>query len=532
MIGNSTTLKLPKFNIRIILLACFLLSGIMLIHLFPPLYMTFPQPMYLTLHIILEFLSVVISVTVFIVAWYNFQQTENISELVICLTFLSLSIINFAHGLSYDGMPDFFTSNSANKASTYWIFSRVIRAVGMLAAVATVSLYPKRKVNPVVWMILTIIVVSAILVIVAGYPQSLPYMYFEEEKRQTELKVFFEYIGILIEAGALIILVFRKKRDMYRPFLETSLILLIFSSIAFTLYSSAFDTYNLIGHVYMIAAFVFILRGLFVGSVVKLYEANRILQEQKRKLGEINSQLAMVNQMKSDFLANTNHELRTPLTAIIAFTELLMDESTGPLNPVQRDYLNEISESGLRLLVDINNLLDHSKVEGGQMKLHTEKLMPGEVIAQAVRQMKPIFLQKQQHLTVSPGEGLPTIEADREKVLKILINLLSNASKFTSSGGVIIISTSITDDRDSVVISVSDDGPGLQNEEAEHVFEKFYQGIGRAQQQGTGLGLNLVKHFVELHGGQVWVVGGQSRGCTFSFSVPVNGVNVVNGEVS
>ena len=512
-----------KFNLMLIILSFVLLAGILLVYFFPLLYMVIPVPVYLTFHTILEFSSVVVSIAVFIVAWYNFRQTHSKRELIICLTFLAVGIIDFAHALSYQGMPEFFTPNSANKASTYWVFGRLIQAVGLLTAVLVKPGKPKKIVNPVSYLLFTIVSVVGVLVFVAVDVRQLPEMY-REGLGQTSIKIISEYIVILIHAITFIYLFSRKKMKAAERHIEAALLLGIFSEIAFILYSSAYDTYNLIGHIYKIAAFISILRGLFIDSVVRLYQANRILQDKRRKLAELNTQLKKVNQLKTDFLANTNHELRTPLTAIIAFTELLLDEDTGPLNDIQKDYLQEVNDSSQKLLVEINNLLDLTKLEAGQMKVYRQLTPFHEVVSEVLRQLNPIFKQKQQQVTVKFADRLPNIPIDREKVKKVMVNLLSNAHKFSPAGESISVDAALSENRNYVIVNVKDYGIGFAEEQVAHIFDKFYQIEGSLipQQYGTGLGLTLVKYLVELHGGSVWVSSKPGSGSTFSFKIPVN----------
>ncbi|PKM81618.1 MAG: hypothetical protein CVU89_08990 [Firmicutes bacterium HGW-Firmicutes-14] len=513
-------------NCRLIFLIGLLMAGILAVGWVPGLFRIIDVPVFLTLHVILEFLSVVVSIAVFIVAWYNYKQTRSMYELVICLTFLSVGIIDFAHTLSYNGMPDFFTPNSVDKASAYWIIGRLVQAAGILLAVFY-STKSRIKINAVMHLVVTIALTSAALVFIAADVEILPHMY-REGYGQTRSKVVLEYVVIFLEAVSLLYLFVKGTNAQNAEYssagyLKAALVFSIFSEVAFTLYASAYDSYNLIGHIYKIGAFACILRGLFVVSLVNLYETNKVLREQKEKLAEINGQLAMVNRLKSEFLANTNHELRTPLTAIVAFAEILMDGETGPLNSTQRDYLAEINESSQRLLVEINNLLDMSKLEAGQMKVYPEMSSLDEAVSQVLRQMKPLFQQKSQQVIVSLDDNLPSILMDREKTKKVLVNLLSNANKFSPQEGEISLEAVLSDDRKSVLVCVRDDGPGLAEDQAEQVFNKFYQAEGPLMHSlsGTGIGLSLVRHFVELQGGSIWVDSQPGQGCAFCFSLPV-----------
>lgn len=513
--------KLTRFDYLMAFLFCLLAGGILAVYWFQPLYQVIPVPVYLTFHTILEFLSVVISSAVFIVTWYNFQQTGNRRELIICLTFLAVGIIDFAHALSYNGMPEFFTPNSENKASTYWIAGCLVQAFGITAAVF-IKPGSGKKVNPVGYAIFTVFFISASLFFIAVEPGFLPHMYLDGYG-QTTIKIVLEIVVILVQVFALAYMMVRKKVYFSDRYLEAALLFCVFSEVAFTLYSSAYDTYNLIGHIYKICAFIAILRGFFMASIVRLYESNKVLAEKQKDLAEINAQLQKVNQLKSDFIATTNHELRTPLTAIIAFIELLLDEQTGPLNEVQKDYLLEINEGSQKLLVEINNLLDLSKVEAGRMKVYLERTPVQDIVSQVFRQLNPIFMKKHQHVSASFAPDLPDIPMDREKVKKILVNLLSNAHKFTPESGVIQLKIDMSEDGQWVKITVSDNGIGLRRNQIATIFDKFFQ-VDESlnhEHHGTGLGLTMVKYFVELHGGRVWVVSEPGQGSTFTFTLPL-----------
>ena len=183
----------------IILLSTVLFLGILVVYWFPQLYKVLPTQDYLTLHIIIEFLSIVISVAVFIIAWYNFQQTRSLQEFVICLTFLTVGFVDFAHAMSYNGMPDFFTPNSVNKASTYWIIARLIQAVGLLVAVLVSRIRVKDRFNPLIYLIITAGLTSAALVIIAREMEFLPSMYLSGIG-QTPVKIGLEYVVMFVEA--------------------------------------------------------------------------------------------------------------------------------------------------------------------------------------------------------------------------------------------------------------------------------------------------------------------------------------------
>lgn len=513
-----------QFNRRYIyLLLVLLFSGLLLVELIPVLYVSIALPVYLTIHTVLEFMSIVVSLAVFIVAWYNYQQTSDTRELIICLTFFAVGVIDFAHTLSYNGMPAFLTDNSFNKASTYWIIARLIEGIGLLVAVTVTPHGMSRILRPAPLLLLVAVATAFVLVQVAFNINKLPTM-FLSGVGQTPLKLGLEYTVMALKTLSLGILFWRQDDQASSYYLQAAFIFGIFAEFAFSHYYSAYDTSNFIGHVYKIGAFACILRGLFVSSVVRLYENNRTLREQKKLLAEVNERLAETDRLKTEFLANTNHELRTPLTAILAFAELLLDRETGPLNETQQDYLNEIYDSGLHLLNDINNLLDLSKIESGKMELHLELTDVHDIVERGTKKIAPVLQQKGQEFISNISAEIPEVWIDEPKIGKILINLIGNANKFTPERGRISLDISLRPEKNELLFVVEDNGIGIEPEDREIIFEKFRQVDASATRvfHGTGLGLTLVKHLVELHGGRIWVENVREQGARFCFTVKTN----------
>lgn len=234
-----------------------------------------------------------------------------------------------------------------------------------------------------------------------------------------------------------------------------------------------------------------------------------------------NRELEKANRLKSEFLANMSHELRTPLNSIIGFSEVLIDGLYGEINKKQEKYLNNILISGKHLLELINTILDLSKIEAGQMKLVYEAFDLREIVEAVESVMRQQAETKNIHLGLAIDEGASLIMADRLKFKQILYNLLGNAVKFTPRGGK--VSLTVKREKDSILISVSDSGPGIREGEADLIFEAFRQSDGshRRDFQGTGLGLTLSKKFVELHGGKISLTSEEGKGSTFTFTIPV-----------
>jgi len=217
------------------------------------------------------------------------------------------------------------------------------------------------------------------------------------------------------------------------------------------------------------------------------------------ELGRLYKELENASRHKSEFLANMSHELRTPLNAVIGFSEVLQDRLFGELNEKQAEYVADIHTSGRHLLALINDILDLSKIEAGRMELQVNSVALGEVLESSVALMRERATRQGigLRLEVSPTTGV--IEADERKLKQVLFNLLTNALKFTSSGGRVEVSA--RGDGGEVVVSVHDDGVGIAAADQARIFEEFQQAGTSQMQEGTGLGLALSRRFVELHGG-------------------------------
>ena len=254
---------------------------------------------------------------------------------------------------------------------------------------------------------------------------------------------------------------------------------------------------------------------IFADQAVIAMENVRLFHEIEDK----NRQLEIANKHKSEFLANMSHELRTPLNAIIGFSEVLKDNLFGDLNVKQDEYVRDIHASGHHLLSLINEILDLSKVEAGRMELSISEFDVKNTIDNAVTLIKERAARHQLSTQVSVDKRIISFVGDERKFKQILLNLLSNAVKFTAEGGKIGVDAEPT--ADGIRVAVSDTGIGIPVEQHAAVFEAFHQVSGEytRKREGTGLGLTLVKQFVELHGGQIWLESELSKGSTFTFTL-------------
>jgi signal transduction histidine kinase len=239
-----------------------------------------------------------------------------------------------------------------------------------------------------------------------------------------------------------------------------------------------------------------------------------------REVEEKGRQLAVASRHKSQFLANMSHELRTPLNAVLGYTELILDETFGEVPEPIRDSLERARNSGQHLLGLINDVLDLSKIEAGQLTLSLADYAMEEVTQAVATGVESLAAEKKLALRVTVPSDLPPGRGDSRRIAQVLLNLVGNALKFTEAGEVRV---AVTVSDGAFVVSVTDTGPGISEADQAKIFEEFQQADSSSTRKkgGTGLGLAIAKRIVELHGGRIWVESAVGRGSTFRFALPV-----------
>jgi PAS domain S-box-containing protein len=253
----------------------------------------------------------------------------------------------------------------------------------------------------------------------------------------------------------------------------------------------------------------------------RVREATAELAEQNELLRRQAFQLEQASALKSQFLANVSHELRTPLNAIIGYTHLLLEGVSGEMIPPQRDKLNRVDSNARHLLAIINDLLDIARIESGKMPIQVERVILSELIEEVMAEVEPLIAGTSLSVTRTMAQHVPEIRTDRQKVKQIVLNLLSNALKFTPQGSV-----SILIDHDSgqeeIAVAVSDTGIGISEDNQRTIFEAFGQMDGSYVKRhgGTGLGLSICRSLAHILGGRITLLSRLGEGSTFTLFLP------------
>jgi len=255
------------------------------------------------------------------------------------------------------------------------------------------------------------------------------------------------------------------------------------------------------------------------------------LRETQEQLARQNFELKSASQAKSEFLANMSHELRTPLNAIIGFSEIIVNQSFGAIgNEQYLEYSRDINSSGNHLLGIINDILDLSKIEAGKMDLHESEVVVAEIMDSVIRIIQERAHNARVKLITRVPDNLPKLYADERSIKQMLINLLSNAVKFTEPGGRVVLAADFK--KGSILLGVADTGIGMTEEEAKIALEPFRQvdGSHTRAQEGTGLGLPLVRSLIKLHKGRFRIDSARGRGTMVTLGFPAERTIMPQGQ--
>ncbi len=265
-------------------------------------------------------------------------------------------------------------------------------------------------------------------------------------------------------------------------------------------------------------------RGELKQTLDSLANANRQLALANERLATLRAIAEEAQRAKTAFVASVSHEFRTPLNMIIGLVDLMVESPEIydiVLSPKMREDLETVHRNCEHLSNMINDVLDLTQMEAGRLALHRERVDLKSIIEGGVEAVRPLLEKKQLALQVKIPEGLPEVYCDRTRIRQVILNLMSNAARFTEAGGIKI---EVTLQDQQVLIDVTDTGPGISPRDAERIFEPFWQGTRQLWRDkgGSGLGLSISKQFIELHGGRMWFKSEPGVGTSFFFTLPIS----------
>ncbi|MDX1949743.1 MAG: HAMP domain-containing sensor histidine kinase [Rickettsiales bacterium] len=247
----------------------------------------------------------------------------------------------------------------------------------------------------------------------------------------------------------------------------------------------------------------------------------QLIEEQTEHIVKSRDEAIKANNAKSEFLANMSHELRTPMHAIISYSQMGIDKAENIEPSKLLKYFNNINTSANRLLNLVNSLLDLSKLESGKVNLYLDKILISEIADEVLNELESLIKSKAIKIKTNYSE-IPKIFLDREKIFRVIMNIISNAVKYSSNGTEIEIN--IYSNAENLFFSVIDNGQGIPENELEYIFDKFAQSSNtKTGAGGTGLGLAICSEIIKLHNGKIWAENrSDTKGAIFTFTLPVN----------
>lgn len=465
---------------------------------------------YLPIHMVLEFSAIYVSFGIFFLGALTYARVAKTSILFLSVTSLAVGLLDFAHTLSFAGMPTFITESGPNKAIYFWLASRFTDVVAVLAiAIFYERTFKYRRFAPTL-VLISLLWTALWYYLILFRIDALPVM-FTPGVGLAPLKIAIEWVAIVIALLSAGVFYWRARKtgDPLLHWLTVSAVVSAMVGYFFTLYRSVDDLYNLSGHVYKSISFSCVFFVIFKECIRKPYD----------ELRELAKVTAEASEAKVRFLANVSHEFRTPLGVISGFAGLL--QGANSLRPEERQWVTTIDKNATQLRALIDDLLDLAKVETGKITTRWVRFQVSEVIDDVILGLELLAQQKKLDLTVEYDPETPhSIKSDPLRLRQILVNLIGNAIKFTDQGGVRIRIQ--PDGPGGIRISIIDTGIGIKAAAVGRLFRAFSQVDDALTRRfgGTGLGLALSRRLAGVLGGELWLESTvPDQGSTFMVTI-------------
>lgn len=474
---------------------------------------------FLPIHTALETFSVVISILIFVIAWESKREQNYLNVTVVASGFIAVALIDFAHLLSYPGMPDFVTPANVNKSIFFWLCGRMISALCLFFLVTSRPVKYSTKSFNYVLLFLAFGVSAVIYWIGLGSVEGLPEFY-SAAYGLTSLKTNIEFSIVLVLFFSLVILVKKSKKLASTYDVENiimAIAIMMMGECLLMIYADVTDLYSLMGHIFKAWSYIYFYRALFRNGFQVPYA---LLNQKNQELEVARVQANAAYAVKSQFLANISHEVRTPMNSIMGMADLLEETK---LDEVQARYVGILKNAGEHLLKLVTDVLDLSRIEAGFLELNTEEFDLRKAIEHIEKMMAVTADKKQIQLRFSVDSQIPQkVVGDLIKFNRIVFNLVGNAIKFTDQGSVTVdFKVQSCEEKDiEIFVSVRDTGLGIPEGKIPQLFQSFSQVDSSPTRRhgGTGLGLAISRNLVEAMGGKISVQSEPGFGSVFSFS--------------
>jgi signal transduction histidine kinase len=498
----------------------------------PYMQLAWPPRYYLAVHTIVETLVAVVAFATFAVQWYAAGARLNDARArFIGTAFLAVAVLESVHILAFPGMPGLvWLESSTERGIVYWLSARLWSVGALLAAIAIPSDAKARLLRRGPLLVSTLFGVVLVLVTDRAWI-SRQEILFIEGQGLTPLKKALE---ALVAAGALVaallyVRIARRHGDRDARDLSVALGLTVLSELCFTLYARAYDSFNLLGHVYLLLASYRVFHALFVSAVLRPYERLDATRgelaarnaELHRVRGHIEGELAVtiarlqsVHEHREDLLRAVSHDLRTPLQVVLLQAERLV---RAALTPEKKRAAESIAASGRQMSAMLRDIGDSVHLESGALQLSREVVGLRPFVSDLVGVLRGAL--DTDRVWIEIPADLPAVVADPARLSRVVQNLLGNALKYSAPGTDVEVRAQQSNGE--IIVSVVDRGAGIAPEHLPRLFDRYYRGSQAGTATGLGLGLYISRLIVEAHGGRIWCESKVGEGSTFAFTLPL-----------
>jgi signal transduction histidine kinase len=499
----------------------------------PVLSQPWPQRPYLAVHIVVELLVVTASFATFSVQWYAAGARLNDARArFLGAAFLVVGIFEVAHLLAFPGMPGVpGMQSSTERGIVYWLAARGCGVVALLAALAIPPGSTARTLRRGALLAAAAACVAAVFAAdhlwISRHPR-----FFVEGVGLTPLKMALE---LLVAAAAAFGVLADRRAHLTRSDpggrdLALALGLTALSELSLALYARAYDSFNLLGHVYLLLATGAVFHALFAEAVLLPYERLgastralaatnaelvRLREHVEKELAVTIRNLQALQEQREDFLRAVSHDLRTPLQTVMLQAERLA--RMAPEGSRERRAADAMARAGRQMNGLVGDLVDSIQLQAGELHLSKEPLALKALLTDLLGAGGEAL--DAQRFRIELPEGLPAVQGDAARLTRVVQNLAGNALKYSTPGTAIVVGA--RREGSEVVVTVSDRGPGIAAGDLPRIFERFYRGAQRGKSEGLGLGLYICRLLVTAHGGRIWCESTPGEGSTFSFALPI-----------